>query len=85
MIVSGVVQGVGFRWFVERVANSFGLTGYVRNLYDGTVETYVEGEEAALNGFHNEVRIGPRGAHVAAVKVEWREHSGNYKNFRIEL
>jgi acylphosphatase len=83
LIVSGVVQGVGFRWFVEDAANKFGLTGWVKNLYDGSVETYVEGEEGALNGFLDEVRIGPRSARVTGVKADWRNHTGKYDDFRI--
>lgn len=85
LIVSGVVQGVGFRWFVERVANNLGLVGYVRNLYDGSVETYAEGNEDALNAFHKEMKIGPRSAHVTGVRTDWKEYTGNYKDFRIEL
>jgi acylphosphatase len=85
LIVSGVVQGVGFRWYVERVANNLGLVGYVRNLYDGSVETYAEGEEDALNAFYKEMKIGPRSAHVADVKMNWKEYTGDFKDFRIEL
>ncbi len=85
LIVSGVVQGVGFRWFVERIARNLGLVGHVRNLYDGSVETYAEGEEDALNAFYKEMKIGPRSAHVAGVRVDWKEYTGDFKDFRIEL
>ncbi len=85
VVVSGVVQGVGFRWFVERVARNLGLVGYVRNLYDGSVEAYAEGGEDVLNAFHKELKIGPRSAHVSGVKVDWQEYTGNFKDFRIEL
>ena len=85
LIVSGVVQGVGFRWFVERVADKLGLVGHVRNLYDGSVETYAEGNEDALNAFYKEIKIGPRSAHVTDVKVKWNEYTGDFKEFRIEL
>ena len=83
LIISGVVQGVGFRWFVERAATSFGLTGWVKNLYDGTVETCAEGDESALKGFLDEIKIGPRSGRVAGVKVNWTEYTGNYNDFRI--
>ncbi|MEE9555123.1 MAG: acylphosphatase [candidate division Zixibacteria bacterium] len=83
LLVSGVVQGVGFRWFVERAADNFRLTGWVKNLYDGTVESYAEGNEGALIGFLDEVRIGPQGGRVTGVKVEWMEHTGKYSDFRI--
>lgn len=85
IVVDGVVQGVGFRWFVERVAHELGLVGYVRNMYDGSVETYAEGDEGTLNVFCKELKIGPRSAHVTSVRVDWTEYSGEYKNFRIEL
>jgi len=83
LIISGVVQGVGFRWFVERSANNFGLKGWVKNLYDGTVETYAEGDEGALKGFLNEIKIGPQSGHVTAVKAAWKEYTGNFNDFRI--
>ena len=85
LIVSGVVQGVGFRWFVERVANKLGLAGNVRNLYDGSVETYAEGEEDALKAFYKEIKVGPRSAHVTGVRVDWKDYTGDFKDFRIEL
>jgi acylphosphatase len=83
--ISGIVQGVGFRWFVKRVAERWGVAGYVRNMYDGSVETYAEGNEIALKGFFDEVRLGPQHAHIAAVNFNWTEFQGNYKEFRIEL
>ena len=52
---AGSVQGVGFRFTVERTANSMGLSGWVRNLGDGRVETVVEGEETALEGFRRKI------------------------------
>ena len=83
--VTGVVQGVNFRWFVQRVAQNLGVKGYVKNLYDGSVEAYAEGEEGVLNAFLEEVNIGPRAAHVSDVKVDWTEYTGKFKDFRIEL
>ena len=68
---------------MERVANNYGLTGWVKNLYDGTVETCVEGDEGALRGFLDEIRIGPRSGKVTGVKMNWMEHTGRYKDFRI--
>jgi acylphosphatase len=85
IIVSGVVQGVGFRWFVHRTATRYALKGFVRNLPDGSVETYAEGDDTTLKQFLEEVRIGPSYAHVTAVKVDWIEYKGKYKEFRIEL
>jgi acylphosphatase len=84
IVVSGVVQGVGFRWFVMRLANQFELKGYVRNRYDSTVETYVEGDEASLRAFLDEIKIGPRSAHITNVNFNWVEYKGKYTEFRIE-
>ncbi len=83
--VSGVVQGVGFRWFVKQVADRWGVKGYVKNLYDGSVEAYAEGDDFALKGFLDEVKLGPHHAHVSGVNFSWMEYQGNYKEFRIEL
>jgi acylphosphatase len=83
IIVSGVVQGVGFRWYVRQVAMRYGLKGYVKNLFDGSVETYVEGDETALKAFNDEIKIGPRNADITGVKVNWSEYTGKYDNFRI--
>ncbi len=85
LVVSGVVQGVGFRWFVERVARNLGLVGHVRNLYDGSVEAYAEGEENVLNAFYKELKIGPRSAHISGIRLDWQEYTGKFKDFRIEL
>lgn len=84
IIVSGVVQGVGFRFFVQHVAKRFGLVGYVRNLYSGDVEIEAEGERSLLEELIKEVKIGPRLAHVSDVKVEWLESTGKEKDFIIK-
>ena len=55
-VVSGRVQGVGFRFFAERAAREAGVKGWVRNRPDGTVETLVEGEQAAVDGYLDRLR-----------------------------
>jgi len=70
LIVSGTVQGVGFRAFVKREAQGLGLTGWVRNRPDGSVEALACGSDACLQTLAAAVAIGPRGAHV--VKVDSR-------------
>jgi acylphosphatase len=80
--VSGVVQGVGFRFFTERVARRLGLSGVVRNLPDGRVEIVAEGPRAALDQLIAEVRRGPVGAVVTGVRVEWEPPAG-LSGFRI--
>lgn len=84
--VTGRVQGVGFRDFVRREAESRELTGWVRNGDDGsTVEFVAEGEEDALHAFLAAVRRGPRFAHVEDVSEEWSEASLAFTRFGIEM
>lgn len=65
--VSGTVQGVGFRFFAERVAARLGVAGYVKNLFDGRVEVYAIGSAAQLDALKDELRSGPRFATVTAL------------------
>ena len=68
-LVSGLVQGVGFRWFVARHARALNLTGYARNLPDGRVEVVVSGDEtAAITRLEGLLRTGP--AHAQVDRVE---------------
>ena len=68
--ISGEVQGVGFRFFAERVAEKLALSGYVRNLRDGRVEVYAVGSAEQLRALRNELERGPRFASVSAVAEE---------------
>ncbi|HEV8353921.1 MAG TPA: acylphosphatase [bacterium] len=74
--VTGMVQGVGFRYFAQRTARSLGLGGSARNLADGRVEIVVEGPTAAVEEFLTRVRTGPSAARVRGVQVEWEAPSG---------
>jgi acylphosphatase len=66
-IVSGRVQGVGFRYFALREAESLGLVGFVRNLPDGSVEVVAEGDEPPLARFEERLREGPGFARVSGI------------------
>jgi acylphosphatase len=79
--VHGVVQGVGFRHFARRLAESYGIEGYVRNVPDGTVEVVAEGDTQVLKAFLDEVKIGPRFGSVSRVDVEWLEAKGDFSGF----
>ncbi len=68
-IAEGRVQGVGYRWFVQNVATKLGIKGYVRNLPDGTVEVEAEGDTNSLDALIIEMKKGPLGAYVKAVKA----------------
>jgi acylphosphatase len=73
LLVSGRVQGVGFRFFAVNRANRHGLTGWVRNLPDGRVEILAEGDPRSLAAFVEDVREGPGSALVANVQEEWQD------------
>ncbi len=81
--VEGRVQGVGFRYFVAQKAEEYGVKGWVRNRWDGTVEIEAEGDVEQLNRFSLAVRKGPRGAFVSDLHVDWGETEGEFKKFEI--
>ena len=85
VVISGLVQGVGYRWHVMRKAEEYNLKGYVRNLYNGDVEVEVEGYQPMILDFIKELRIGARSAHVTDMKIEWGEYENKYKNFDIKF
>ena len=66
--VTGVVQGVGFRWFVRERAGRLGLAGWVRNLPDGSVEVVASGDQGQLDLLRGELQRGPRGAVIDALE-----------------
>ena len=83
--VSGSVQGVGFRYFAERVASRLGVAGYVKNLSDGRVEVYAIGTAAQLDALGNELRRGPRMSRVDRVEENNAETQPEHaNNFTIE-
>ena len=82
-LVSGRVQGVGFRWFVKETATREGVTGWVRNLHDGRVEALVEGDSDAVARVEQALREGPRSAHVERVGVQTEEPGGTFTTFSI--
>ncbi len=75
--VEGLVQGVGFRWFVFRKAESLTLSGFVRNLPNGNVEVLATGPEGMLHELIKELRIGPRAARVTSLKIDWMPPSSD--------
>ena len=81
--VNGLVQGVGYRWFASKHAQSLGLKGYVQNKYDDSVCAEVEGEKIDIEAFIGQLKIGPRSAQVREVAVEWSEPTHLFTGFRI--
>ena len=85
VIVSGLVQMVGFRFFVLRLANEYGLTGWVRNTPQGRVEIEVEGDNGLITEFLKEVRIGPPSSRVTGIEVQWGIYTGEYSDFQVRI
>jgi acylphosphatase len=83
-LVRGRVQGVGFRWFVEREAHILAVAGWVRNNHDGSVEILAQGTRDQLSGLHSRLRAGPRAARVDAVEVSEASPVAGLSSFRIE-
>jgi acylphosphatase len=83
-LISGEVQGVGFRFFTQRIAAAHQVTGYVKNLKDGRVEAYAEGGAEAIENFKQDLIVGPRLAHVTDIEETVIEASNLYSSFRVE-
>src|ERR1700721_4855717 len=83
-VVRGRVQGVGFRWFVEREAHTLGIAGWVRNNHDGSVEVLAQGTRDQLSGLRSRLREGPRAARVDNVEVSEAQPKDGLSSFRIE-
>ena len=83
-VVRGRVQGVGFRWFVEREAHLLGIAGWVRNNADGSVEILAQGTRDQLLGLRSRLREGPRAARVDAVEESEAKSAAGISSFRIE-
>jgi acylphosphatase len=82
-IVEGRVQGVGFRYFTQERAAFLGLTGWVRNRWQGTVELVAEGSKADLEILLKAIRRGPRAGTTTTVKVDWQEATGEFYSFHV--
>ncbi len=82
-IAEGRVQGVYYRVFVSRNALELGLTGYVRNLPDRSVEIYAEGERNQLEKLLEQLKKGPPGARVDNLILTWSEYTGLYDDFSV--
>ena len=84
-IIHGRVQGVNFRHYTQRRAVDLGLAGYVRNLWDGTVEVVAEGPRAALDELLAFLRVGPRGSIVTEVSVRWPAPTAGFEWFEVRF
>lgn len=83
-IIEGRVQGVNFRYFVLRKADKLGVSGWVRNTYQGQVEVLAEGNRSKLELLLGHLRIGPPSSFVSEVKSKWGKSSSNFTNFSVK-
>jgi len=81
--VTGLVQGVFFRYATVEEAQRHRVSGWVRNLADGRVEAVLEGEREDVDEVIEFCRRGPPGAHVTDVEIKWENYTGEFKDFRI--
>ena len=81
--VSGKVQGVGFRYFVKSTAHGLDLTGWVKNVSDGSGVGVAEGDHGLIISFLKELEIGNRWSQVEAVENHARNFTGDFKSFEI--
>lgn len=82
--VHGRVQGVNFRYYTVRTAQSLDLVGWVANRWDGSVETVAEGSREALNKFEAFLHRGSPSAFVQQVDVKWETPTGQFERFRVQ-
>ncbi len=83
-MVEGLVQGVGFRWFVQTCANKYGLTGSVKNLSNGMVEVFAQGEESDLDSFIHDLERGSRFSHVENVSYKSCPLKEKERSFQVD-
>lgn len=83
IIVTGMVQGVGYRYFCFRLAKNLNLVGWVKNNFDGSVSSAVEGDRSLIEEYIKQLRIGPPASSVKDVLVDWHKYQAKFKNFEI--
>ena len=83
-LISGKVQGVGFRYWTREEARALGITGFVRNLSDGRVEALFEGDTKSVERMLDLLKMGPPHARVQDIEVDRDEYLGQYRSFDIE-
>ena len=85
IIVIGLVQGVGYRYFVVREAHKLGLNGFTQNLYTGEVLTVAEGDKAIVEVLIKKLKVGPMHASVKSCKVDWQEPKNEFTDFEVRF
>lgn len=82
LVITGLVQGVNFRFRACQEAVVLGVTGWVKNLPNGAVEAVIEGQDLAVDQMIDWCHKGPRSANVRDVQVDWEDFEGKFKEFR---
>lgn len=83
LFINGRVQGVFYRAFTRDLAHGLGLNGWVRNLRDGRVEALFEGKKKIIEQAIKECYVGPPGARVSNIEVQWEAYIGDEKGFSV--
>lgn len=83
LLIEGIVQGVFYRAYTRNIAAKLGLSGWVRNLYDGRVEAVFEGGRRVIELAVEECRRGPQGSRVTGIDIEWEEIREDLQGFEI--
>ncbi len=83
--VSGVVQGVGFRYFTVKKARELGVTGWVRNTPDGKVEVAAEGEKWQLEELAESLKVGPSSSNVSGIDVQKEQYQNEFNRFEVRF
>lgn len=85
LLISGDVQGVGYRYFARSVASKYNLTGYVKNLHNGKVEAVLEGEDENIFKAVDEFKKGPVSSKVTSIDIQWKPATSFYNSFSISF
>ena len=84
IIANGLVQGVGFRYFITRNAEDLNLKGFTQNLPTGEVLTVVEGDKSSIEELFNKIKVGPRSASVNNCNIRWKENKNEFESFFVK-
>lgn len=85
IIIQGIVQGVGYRFFVVEQAKCYRIRGYVQNLPNGNVKVVAEGDKGMLNEFINKLKIGPPSGHVTGIDIKWSDEEHEFTDFDVRF
>ncbi|HRR95296.1 MAG TPA: acylphosphatase [Candidatus Ratteibacteria bacterium] len=85
LLIGGFVQGVGFRWYCQKIAKKLGLVGWVKNLSDGNVEILVEGEDSTIKEFLSQLKSGYLGRNISNIEIFEEKYCGEFNDFDIKF